>query len=817
MYLDTKSIFKLDEVIKKFEVAFRSFIASSFIAKVPDQASFIIEINDLENSLRTSGFLTSPRYSAKVINIKNKSTDIYKTISSANNAFISKTHPGEVPYVSTIVDIFVLFFHKIFSTNTLLKNFSSSEELLLGVNSYHKLRNTLSHPASNQVLMEESFGVLKFIKKIAEVMDSKYFWYSDRPDLLRLIADLPSLSSAQALKIDNLSRVPLQHKKLLCRDDELVRLSEYIFGRPGYQRVAGSVILYGYGGVGKTALVIEFIYRTLVNIRNSTQESTIDFLLFYSSKEEYLRRMDTTGEIYIDKTDQQISSFDDFHATFCRDLAVNSTNEISEKYKNGIVVIDNIENLSSTDKEKIFSFIRSTPRNIQFIITSRNEEPCEEKIYVEEYRDPTRGQEFINQYLLLEDATSAISPDESLSLLKASKGNTLILIQSINSIIQGASSVSEIVASLEPVKTKDARIVADFMYKNTFDNAIRELEKRGHNIRDLIVIISLYKEAIDLYSIGRLCKIDIGSAGEVCQYLSRCLILIKTGEYFQLNEFANNFIFIKMLPGRIELEKIQSTIFEHKNRIKDRIASLDQKTEGNRKIREMMDDWKPKNYIEKIIIAECFTGYKEYFPAVRRGDKEHCEKLLREFSENEMITDHPYVQYQKAQILSKLRRSGLYRGEREKFDTNIARAYEDCLESIEFNYPHVRQTRSHGAVLMFFGAHLLETNQASRAMRHLEEARSIISEPTSKLFFDLRYYLAKAFQRVWQETNDRNYLTSRNLAIDEIVASKHLPDAKDFHLEKLTRMFGHPPGIDTKKNSADNRKINPIRSKKNNT
>ena len=39
------------------------------------------------------------------------------------------------------------------------------------------------------------------------------------------------------------------------------------------------------------------------------------------------------------------------------------------------------------------------------------------------------------------------------------------------------------------------------MYKNTFDNAILELEKKGLQAKNIILIATLYDEKIDLYAL----------------------------------------------------------------------------------------------------------------------------------------------------------------------------------------------------------------------------------------------------------------------------------------------------------------------------
>ncbi|WP_413692960.1 hypothetical protein [Psychromonas sp. KJ10-2] len=65
------------------------------------------------------------------------------------------------------------------------------------------------------------------------------------------------------------------------------------------QRLAGSIVLYGYGGVGKTAITTEFLYRVLRDKKDG-KYTDVSYLLFYSSKDEYLRDNKSTGELYLD-------------------------------------------------------------------------------------------------------------------------------------------------------------------------------------------------------------------------------------------------------------------------------------------------------------------------------------------------------------------------------------------------------------------------------------------------------------------------------------------------------------------------------------
>ena len=88
--------------------------------------------------------------------------------------------------------------------------------------------------------------------------------------------------------------------------------------------------------------------------------------------------MSTNGKLYIDEVRQQISSFDDFKNSLCNYLSIDNEDSIYKymSQNEGIVVIDNIENLK--DKQRLIEFIKKSPRTVQYIVTSRNEEMCEE-------------------------------------------------------------------------------------------------------------------------------------------------------------------------------------------------------------------------------------------------------------------------------------------------------------------------------------------------------------------------------------------------------------------------------------------------------
>ena len=74
-----------------------------------------------------------------------------------------------------------------------------------------------------------------------------------------------------------------------------------------------SLSIFGYGGVGKTALVIEGIKSIIQDIVDETTLNNYnpDFILFFTAKEEALDVSYTTGKIQRKTYRYNFSSFDE--------------------------------------------------------------------------------------------------------------------------------------------------------------------------------------------------------------------------------------------------------------------------------------------------------------------------------------------------------------------------------------------------------------------------------------------------------------------------------------------------------------------------
>lgn len=377
----------------------------------------------------------------------------------------------------------------------------------------------------------------------------------------------------------------------------------------------------------------------------------------------------------------------------------------------------------------------------------------------------------------------------SRNLLEVTKGNALIIIQVLNILEREVATFDETVKALDSVKSKNSEIIANFMYKNTFDNALSELSAKGYAAKQVIQLISLYDEPIELYSISKLAKIDVSVAETLCNTLLQRLVLVKTGEYYDLNEFAKRFIFIKLLPDRIELGKIKDKIKNHKERMKTKLADLERALTDNQILHKIVTEWQPRNYIDKIIIAELFSLYGEADKKCRTKDKIAYETYVRELSDHSFITNHPYVSFQKARIL----KIGLHKFYRNNASIlkQIEQAYEDAIESIEFDYRYLIGTPAHTSLIMLFWVFLAtDIKDYGRAMRFLEIAKNAFDCDLNKSWFICCNYLSKSYKEMYAKTNDRAYNAQLVKLVKQVLSAEHMMSRRGFDINRYKQEFG---------------------------
>lgn len=733
MYLSIKSSHKLNEVVLNFEVAYRSFIAESMIKKFPTELDFKNSIETLAIDFKQTSLIFSHKYSSKIMSLKKDYAKNYKILQDCNDAYKTQTvNKIEAPFVSTLNDYIVVFYNNIFYTSDLLKGISPNDFYILS-DKFHSIRNDLFHPASCKILLTDAKEITQFVRKVMLNIDISYFWYVHKDIIEQSIQTFIDSIESNPITICNLDEIGLNHQKIVCRDNELNKLREFIFGKPEikYYRTAGSVAIYGYGGLGKTALVVDFLIDIIKESIDKNNPFNFEFLLFFTSKEEELIFSKTSGEIMIREFKKQVNSFDSFKKNLFEYLSISTIDDLS-KFNRGIIVVDNIETLTNDDKNKVLEFIKSSPPNVQYILTSRYEENADERLHLEGFSDKIRCKAFLEQFENTHDLSAKLDENGLEILLDVSKGNTLILVLSLQELSDGITTIEKISDTFGRIKAANIEKIVDFMYKNTFDNVIQELEKQNptFDIKNTLTVISLYNEPIDLFTLSELANDNhtVSDVEKICDYLTNKLVLQKKAEFYELNEFASKFVLVKFVPDKVTATKLHSKISEYKFNTRLKLRKFEEK-KSSQELERIMNDWKPRTEVEKIAIVNVFSLYAPY----ASGKDKDVERLKREFAKNESKTTHPYIKFQKAKIFEILLK---YNGV-DIVDAIeiISDCYEDVIYSIEFEYKYIKFTESFANVLRFYGQFLVKY--------YMDHQQALAKFEQSKILFQQQNWTKK--------------------------------------------------------------------------
>lgn len=774
-------------------MAYRSYVAQIIIDKYPTKELFYKGIRELNLSMVQSTIVHSQKYKGKIKQIESNKSDIYDAIKYAERCTKTKDFGQEqnVLFVNQIVDLSLLFFNPDFIN--LSSKFSNIEQFVFHSVSYQRIRNDLSHPASSKIIVMEAKEVIIYVDKLMEVLNDKYFWFKSKKEISEFIDSFLDDVNTETLKVHNLNEIWGQHRRLIFREKELEHINKLIINDDEMFRRCGSLVVFGHGGVGKTALVIEFINRLIKDIRDKKISSPFGFILFFSSKAEILEFTKTTGELYINNVRKQINSFEDFINNLFTYLNIKNWNDESyDKETNGIIVIDNFESFENSDKDLIFDFIKNSPRNVSFILTSRNEERCEERIQLEEFTERNNGIDFINTFIEEYEMLVELSQEQKRKLVNATKGNTLILILALERINDGKKDFNSIMEELDNISSQNIEIIADFMYKNSFDQTINDLSSKNYAPIDILRIIALYNEPVDLFSISTLTDIAIREVEFVCNYLSTKLILEKVQELYSINDFANKFMFIKFMPDKMQLKLLSSKIEAHKRTIKDNLQLLEKSKDRNPLLKGIFQDWKPRNHIDQIAISEVFSIYNKAKQLtvnknrLKQGEiKRELEDINNKFATYEVRTSHPYVRFQKARVYKLLMENGI---EIESFKAIVKNYYEQTIYSVQFDYIYIKKTRSFAAVLWLYGIFLNKyVDDQTEAIKYLEESKNIFEELN---IFDKNYYkmlseLCQCYLHKYKETRIPDYL-EQSKQIYKLTENKYLPN---YNVSSLSRFL----------------------------
>ncbi|AIQ14151.1 AAA family ATPase [Paenibacillus durus] len=775
MYLTGSEYLELDGILKKYEVGLRSYIAEKVCDKYTNYNSFSTVISELKIRFDSSQIGIKPflfqKYYSKLVALEKdeKLEKLYDALNFTLTCFKMQNHyeDSDVPYLSGILDLMFLLNAPLFSELT--TQFGSEFEDFLSL--YLKIRNGGSHPASKRILIEEAHQITQFVLISTSVIRSEYFWYVEVESIKKNISEFLHKIKKKTPIFNNLLQINQNHEELLMRETELAHLEKLLITN---KRRSSSVVLHGYGGVGKTSLAREFCNRIMKKVLES--EIKMDFIIWASSKNEELI-FDRVGMIKIREFKPQYQTFEDLVEMMCKILQLDTSSEEQllnyfENCNQGLIVIDNYENIKGTERAKLEKFISDgCPNNIQFLLTSRQDEDIADKrIEIKGFKEVDIGIQFIEEYCTLNDFSLIYTNDELKEFLSLSCGNTLVITISLDRIFDGIMDLKSSLDNLRPLRNRDVEQIAEFMYKHMFDGIIAENEKSFPYIRKILNIMLLYRDPVDINILFDFTEAKITDLEEILSLFVRKFIVNKVRGMYELNEMATKFISLKLVPDNQHLRDLLNKIQDYRQDKELALKRLEEDTSNNPKLRNIIDDWQPYANSESIIIAQAYKLYDDYskrLSKIHNNDIAFKNDLLSEvkdaFSKLSNRSGHPYVSFQKARVL-KLFLFGLRNAElRKELIQQMKEAYEEAYIVIYTgDYRNIINTASFPALLMLYGIFcLVDYKNNFEAVKYLEMASDFynnreteFSENNANTYF----FLSQACCNAYLEKGDISYL-----------------------------------------------------------
>ena len=667
-----------------------------------------------------------------------------------------------------------------------IEMFVERETFLTQIEKYHYVRNKLNHPGCKTLEEQDLALVLSFISNACifiAIEREDCFWDKTEEKIYKEIKTLESIETGKYEFINNFEELPLLDHKIVCREKEVEGIKRFIYGIKGALRKKVSLSIYGYGGVGKTALVIEGIKSIIQDIVDETTFNNYnpDFILFFTAKEETLDLSFTTGNIQRKIYRHNFSSFDELKSSIFDKLNISGFEGYDGQ---GIIIIDNLETLERSERIKINEFIDyMSPNGVQYIVTSRNEEECEERMKLDGF-EAIDGKNFIKQYIEENELDLQLSDIDQETLLEMSKGNTLVLVLSLRRLsrkiatidgivtdLSKMSSVQSVATELVSLPANGYEIISEFMFKNTFIELEERLIDDKELFARLLQVFAVFpKETIDIYTMCMLLDVGYMQIEPYLNMLCRFLILERKGDSYAINSFAEKYIVQRFLTDRETYERVSSKIEKSVREIEEDIKKLNNDLEKNSKVKDIIDDWFVTYEGDKIATAKAYHLYQTVNQDCQKGTKFFVESAYKEIKDKivliEKMTMHPYVKFQKARMLQLVH---LTRVLEKDISKEIERAFIDCIWVIKNNalYLKIKSTKNYASVLWIFGNYLFSIDKIQEATRYLEEGYNcfVLLGKHDKEFYQCCSYLGRAYLEQFKKTGNKIYYQkSKNIS-----------------------------------------------------
>lgn len=775
MYLTISQQDQLRNIVSNFEIPYRSFVIDRITSAIKSKVEFDQKL--VEQSSLLSNETTLTNFRQRFIKYQKESSHIYDLFEHNQAIFKNKKIQGDnsVPNVSDI-NTSVIIFKELF-TNFLIR-FNNLETFWLQVEKYKYIRNKLDHPGCINFEKAEVDIVLDFIKNVCLYLDSfenMYFWQESSDNIIRKINVLQKSSYELPIETNNLDSIPSSDIHVVCRNKEISEIKEFVYGKRGALRKKSSYCIYGYGGVGKTALVIESIRQIIQDVLDGQTVNSYcpHFILFYTAKKEVLDISKTSGKIESHTSKTSFLSKDELEKKIYQDLNIENFFGFN---KDGIIIIDNLESIEIEEKEKIQDFVQvNSPSNIQYIITSRNEENYEERKHLSGFEEKSKVDEFLKEYMLENDIELSLSDEDIEILTNISRGNTLVLVLSLRRLSENLDTIQGIALDISVTTKKLSdefsnmppngyEIISEFMFKNAFTEIETIYSSNSEKIYSILKIFAAYSsDSIDIYTLSTLSGVQYSETEPIVAMLCQYLILEKSQGFYSINQFAEKYIINRFLPDSETYLQLSNRIESSLRDIKRELNLLEEHINQDNRLKRIMHDWTILTEGDKIAAAKAFKLYEQVKSECAKSSAFFIQGALtdsiQQLEKIEKSTIHPYIKYQKARILQVIQNTGI------KFDEydirkEIMNSYSDSIWIIKTNpiYTSVQHTKSFPSVLWLFGQYLFENGDLQTSIKYLEDSKQSFE---SLDIFDREYYkclckLGYAYMKKYEENKKEN-------------------------------------------------------------
>ena len=622
---------------------------------------------------------------------------------------------------------------------------------------YRYARNKLDHPGCRTLEDVHLIPVLSFVKDICHFMADKYFLQKTKEQLLAEVNALQQRKLAIPIEMHNFSDMPYGESRIVCREHEIQKIKNFVYGNPDDLRKQHSFCIYGYGGVGKTALVLEVLKQIVRDIQDqtTTNEYEPQYILFFSAKKRKLTIASETGKLIEQQTRHHFETADELISLILSELCIDNLKKFK---KDGLIVVDNLETLSIEERQKVKIFVETkTPSEMQFILTSRNSEEYETNLKLSGF-DLNAGKLFVDSYNDENALEIVLEESEKGQLVAFSKGNTLVLVLSLRRLSRKLVSVksldlefsstnawhslrSTIVSS--PSNTFE--VIAEFMYKDTFEHIEKAFSGNTELFYKILKVFAVVQNSsTDVNTICLLTNSPYPKVEEVIDILCNFLIIEKKDTQYYLNDFAEKYIVGRFLPDAETYNNLSSEILARQRSVQNSLRKLEEDMSSRPSLLNIMRDWLIITDIDRITAAKMHQMYGDVRQTCDRAGRFLVEGAVEDFvkaaKEAESVTAHPYIKYQKARILQVVDNSNVLK---EKHVLEINKAFSDAIFAIKTieQYSPIQQTKSYASLLWLFGQYLVDCKDYINAMRYLEESKASFEEQS---IIEQEYYQCAA-------------------------------------------------------------------------